>query len=90
MNRMFVVFHTSFKKRYKKLRKREQRRTDERLLLFQVDRLHPLLGLHPLIGKYSGFWSINVGGDLRAVFEYVNESAVRFVDIDTHSHLYGA
>lgn len=89
MNKLFVIFHTSFKKQYKKLRTGEKRRADERLLLFQMNRLNPLLGLHPLVGHYAGFWSINVGGDLRAVFEYVNESTVRFVDIDTHSHLYG-
>ena len=90
MDKTFPTFHSSFKKKYKKLRKGERRRCDERLLLFQSDRTHPLLELHPLHGKYTGFWSINIGGDLRAVFEYLSERIVRFVDVDTHHSLFGS
>ena len=89
MHKLVVIFHSSFKKQYKKLRAGEQNRCDTRLLLFEQNYSHPLLDNHPLHGKYAGFWSINVGGDLRAVYEYVGGEIVRFVDVDTHSNLYG-
>jgi len=89
MNKIIAVFHSHFKKQYKKLRIREQARCDARLLLFEQDFSNSILENHPLRGKYVGFWSINVGGDLRAIYEYVNMETVMFVDIDTHSNLYG-
>ena len=89
MRKLVVIFHSSFKKQYKKLRAGERERCDARLLLFAQNSFHPLLDNHPLIGEYAGFWSINIGGDLRAVYEFVDIDTVRFVDVYTHSNLYG-
>ena len=89
MHKLAVVFHSSFKKKYKKLRIGEQARCDTRLLLFEQNSFHSLLDTHPLHGEYAGFWSIKIGGDLRAVYEYLGADVVRFVDLGTHSNLYG-
>jgi len=44
----------------------------------------------PLSGEYEGSWSINIGGDLRAIYKYEIPDAIIFVDIDTHHNLFGS
>ena len=46
------------------------------------------LNNHALHGEYLGYRSINITGDLRAVYEIQDEKAVKFLFIDTHSNLY--
>lgn len=62
---------------------------DERLLLFEKDILHPLLNNHRLSGDRDGQWSINVTGDWRALYVWIDPDTALFIDIDTHSNLYG-
>ena len=59
----------------------------QRLGLFIADQFHPQLNNHTLTGKYKGYRSINVTGDIRAIFKRDSESAL-FVAIDYHSNLY--
>jgi len=61
----------------------------ERRRLLLADPNNPLLGIHKLHGEYSGLWSMNVTGDVRAVFMTEGYFAV-FFDIGTHSELYDA
>lgn len=42
-----------------------------------------------LSGNYSGFHSINITGDIRALYEEIDGSYVIFEFIGTHSELYG-
>ena len=87
---MKVGFHPNFKKRFKKLRKAEQARCDERINLFIREQFHPLLNNHALGGEYSGCRSINITGYYRAVFEeYEGGKTIYFITIGTHSQLYG-
>ena len=37
---------------------------------------------------FTGYRSINITGDLRAVYKFINEEECIFVIIDTHSNLY--
>ena len=85
---MIVSYHLKFKKKYGKLRKNEKDRFKERRNIFLSDPFHPILGNHALKGKYDGYRSINIGGDLRAVFRIIRDDAVLFADLDTHSNLY--
>lgn len=85
---MRVVFHRNFEKRYKKLRPREKKRFKERKDIFIQDPYHPALNNHPLQGKYKGYRSINISGDLRAVYQLINNDIAYFVALDTHSNLY--
>lgn len=85
---MRIQFHRNFEKQYKKLRKQKQLRAKERLALFLQDEFNPLLNNHPLRGKYKGYRSINIAGDLRAVYRYQSVDIRIFVAIDSHTNLY--
>lgn len=85
---MNALFHRNFKKQYKKLRASEQEKCDERIALFMKDSHHPVLNNHPLGGKLNSYRSINITGDLRAIYEIVAENAVLFIILDAHSNLY--
>ena len=85
---MELHYSSSFKKQYKKLpvKMREQFKT--RLILFVQNQNSPQLHIHKLNGVYEGLWSINITGDFRAVFDKIQENAVFFEAIGTHSELY--
>lgn len=85
---MKIVLHRNFEKQYKKLRPKEQNRFKERRDVFLNDPFDPVLNNHPLRGRYKGYRSINVTGDLRAVYRLLNDDTVLFVAIDSHSNLY--
>ena len=85
---MRIVAHREFKKQFKKLRAAEKRRFRERRDLFFENEFHPLLENHPLRGKYKGYRSIHIGGDLRVVYRKIGRETVLFVRIGTHSELY--
>mgnify|MGYP001560253095 FL=1 len=85
---MKLYFHKEFDKQYKKLRKNEQQRVRERVVLFQENHLDPILENHSLQGKYFGYRSINIAGDLRAIFIKIGIDEYRFVKLGSHSELY--
>ena len=87
---MSISFHKKFKKSFNKLLVKQQKAFFERLRVFSVDPYNPLLNNHALGGKYQGCRSINVSGDVRAVYvlyQYHNDTVV-FIDIGTHAQLY--
>ncbi len=85
---MNLEFHKDFQKRYIKLRAGEKLKFQERQEIFLEDPSHPILNNHALKGKYEGYRSINIGGNLRAIYHLISSDTVLFVDIDTHSNLY--
>jgi addiction module RelE/StbE family toxin len=85
---MNVQFNKNFIKQYKK-RRAIQKQIDERLALFRVNPFDLVLNNHGLSGKYKGFRSINITGDYRAIYELIDRNTARFIDLDTHSNLYG-
>jgi addiction module RelE/StbE family toxin len=86
---MKILYLKSFKKQYKKLPKKQQLQFDSRLVLFVISPTSPELRNHPLKGSYYGYWSINISGDLRALYKIQGDSIVIFALIGTHSELYG-
>jgi mRNA interferase RelE/StbE len=86
---MTIQYTPKFKKQYKKLPDKLQLRFDQRLRLFVKDPTNPVLRTHPLKGSYSGYWSINISGDLRALYLKKGDELVIFALIGTHSQLYG-
>lgn len=86
---MTIEFHRSFKKRYRKISLKIRRQFDERLTLFVQEPFHPTLNNHPLGGDRLGQWSINITGDWRAIYIFREKDTIVFIDIDTHSNLYG-
>ena len=85
---MIVNFHKDFLKDFKKLPIKAKEKFKQRQLLFEKDEFDPVLNNHALKGKWLGYRSINVTGDVRAIFKRDTESVV-FVAIDKHSNLYG-
>ena len=85
---MKIRFHKSFEKQFNKLKTSEKKKAQERLKLFLENPFNPILENHPLKGKYTDYRSINITGDLRAIYKLLNESECVFVAVDTHSNLY--
>ena len=85
---MRVRFHRNFEKQYRKLRPEEKQRFRERRDLFIKNVFHPLLKNHALRGAYAGYRSVNVGGDLRAIYKLAADDLALFVTIGTHNDLY--
>jgi len=86
---MKIRFDKKFKQQYKKLPPNMQEQFDGRLRLFIIDQTNLLLRLHPLSGRFAGYYSINISGDLRALFYRDNGEIIIFSLIGTHSQLYG-
>lgn len=85
---MIIDFHRDFTKDFKKLPSKTKKKFKERLTLFEKDEYDPILNSHQLKGKYQGYRSINVTGDIRAIYKN-NAQDVIFVVISSHSRLYG-
>jgi addiction module RelE/StbE family toxin len=86
---MRIDFHRNFNKRFARLPKKQKEQFKLRLVEFVQDPYNPVLNNHGLKGKFQGYRSINVSGDLRAVFIPHNDNHAEFVDIGSHSQLYG-
>lgn len=86
---MVVRRTATFKKQYKKLPTKIQLQFDQRFKLFVVNSRHPQLRTHPLKGRYSGYWSMDVTGDVRALYRMIGNEVIILGFIGTHSQLYG-
>jgi len=60
-----------------------------RLRLFQENPYDPFIRKHALGGKLKGLYSINVTGDVRALYEILNDEIYLYQMIGSHSQLYG-
>lgn len=86
---MKIRYSKRFRKQFKKLRANEQNRFWKRLDIFIKDPESKVLNHHTLQGKYAGLHSINIGGDLRALYLEKDDQLILFELIGTHSRLYG-
>lgn len=85
---MIISFSKQFKKDFKKLPKKAKFQFQNRLEIFQEDKNNPQLNNHKLQGSYNEFYSINISGNIRAIYEQVAKNKVLFIKIGTHSQLY--
>ncbi len=83
-----IEFHKDFGKDFKKLNPKIQRKFWERLELWQEQPTNPLLNNHALSGKLKGKFSINITGDIRAIYEERSDTIVVYLMIGSHSQLY--
>lgn len=86
---MTIRYLPKFKKQYKKLPHKIQQQFDEKLRLFVTDPTLPALRVHPLKGAYRGYWSMNINGDIRALYLQDGDEIIIFALIGSHSQLYG-
>jgi addiction module RelE/StbE family toxin len=85
---MKLRYSSAFKKQYKKLPKRTREQFKKRLVLFLKDDRDAMLHIHKLAGAYDGLWSMNVSGNIRAIFDRAIPDIALFVAIGSHSELY--
>jgi addiction module RelE/StbE family toxin len=85
---MFIRFHRNFEKQYKKLKTIERNKLKQRIDVFIKDEFNPILNNHALRGKCKGYRSINVTGDIRAIYKKEIKNRVIFIAIDKHSNPY--
>jgi addiction module RelE/StbE family toxin len=86
---MRYVLSKRFEKDFAKLPKPVKKKVLVVLQKFVDDPLNPSLRNHPLSGKWNNHFSINVTGDVRAVYLYIKNDVVHFVAVGSHSELYG-
>jgi addiction module RelE/StbE family toxin len=86
---MFAVYyHKNFKKRLKRVPKKIQDKFEEKLKIFISNSFSAELNNHKLSSEWVGHRSIDITGDLRAVYKMEGDTAI-FLEIDNHSNLYG-
>ncbi len=85
---MKIDFHKKFTKRLKKFPKRIQEQFYVKLEIFEVNQFAQILNNHAVHYPYEGCQSINITGDIRALYETIDEQSVVFVYIGSHSELY--
>ena len=85
---MKILFHKIFEKRYKKLPDKIKQKIKERNILFEKDPYNPILNNHALNGKYMGYRSISITGNIRIIYKFLDTDNILFSDVGTHSELY--
>ena len=84
---MRMILHRRFEKSYAKFPLSVKQKFKKRRDLFLQNPYDPILRNHSLSGKWKGHNSIDITGDIRAIY-YEHEGVVVFVAIGTHSELY--
>jgi addiction module RelE/StbE family toxin len=84
---MRVRYLKTFQKQVTALQPAQTKRLRVALKLFQDEPSNPELYNHRLAGEWAGYRSIAFGGDWRAHYKMVGDTAV-FVAVGTHSQLY--
>lgn len=84
-----IKYSKKFQKQFTKLSLNVREQFKKRQRLWLSDPYNPQLHLHMLTGEYAGLYSINVTGDLRALYKKIDDAYVIFGFIGTHSELYG-
>lgn len=87
-----VSFSKRFIKHYDKAPAKVRSRFKEKVVVFENNPFDPALRNHALSGEWSGCRSIDITGDWRAVYEELGSNEVElveFIEIGTHSQLYG-
>lgn len=85
---MIILLSKQFEKSYKKLPDHIKVRFQQRRNIFWNNPNHPSLRNHPLVGKLSGYRSIDITGDYRVIYKRLENDVYVFALIGTHSQLY--
>ena len=88
---MKILTHKTFDKHFRKRILSNPKlvtRFEERVAIFTEDPQNPLLKDHPLTGSQTGHRAFWITGDIRVVYEPVDEDTVNFLDIGTHNQVY--
>jgi addiction module RelE/StbE family toxin len=86
---MQYALSRSFEKQFAKLPNKTKEKAIVALKLFIENPEYPSLRNHGLRGEWLGCRSINVTGDVRALYVLHDTDMARFLAIGTHAQLYG-
>lgn len=86
---MTIRYSRKFVKQLAQQPPKVQKAFAARLRIFSDDMYDASLRNHPLKGKLRGYYSINVTGDVRAIYEVIGDEVYLYEMIGTHSQLYG-
>lgn len=78
----------NFDKQYSKLNIKIRKQFNNRIELFSMSPFDVSLENHALKGKYLGYRSIDISGDVRALYTVRGNTVIIFGFIGTHSQLY--
>ncbi len=85
---MTIKYAKRFVKQLKKLQPAERQRFYARQAVLEENPAHRSLNHHILKGRYEGYHSINIGGDIRALYVQIGDEIILFELIGSHSQLY--
>ncbi len=85
---MKILYSKKFKKQFQKLKRGENKKFEERINIFIKNPSAKILENHILHGQLSKYRSINISGNLRLLYEEIDDETVLFSILDTHSNLY--
>ena len=85
---MLIVYHRNFKKMLKKVPSSAQEKFYSCLTVFIKTPHNAILGNHALSGEWATCRSINITGDIRAVYKERDGGVIQFIAIGSHSELY--
>ncbi len=85
---MRYILSNKFQKQLKKTPEKIIDKIGEKLNVFINNFMDPTLNNHSLKGEWTGYKSINITPNLRAIYKEVDKNLVRFVALGTHSELY--
>lgn len=86
-----IRYHRTFLKSYTKRIKTNPKiklAFEKRVQEFCRKPTSPQLHDHQLIGQKQNFRSFSITGDIRLVYQYVDENTVLFFDIGSHNQVY--
>jgi len=88
---MKINYHSNFVKHFKKRIENNPKlvqKYKERVLLFESNRLNPVLKDHGLTGARIGQRAFGIAGDTRVIYIPVSSVEVIFVDVGSHNQVY--
>ena len=85
---MKINYSKKFVKQYSKQNIKIKNKFIERQNLLISDSFDFFLNNHSLSGEFVGYRSINITGDIRAIFEETGDDSIEFIAIGSHSELY--
>lgn len=78
----------NFQKQFLKLPEKVKIKFAVKLSALLKDSQSSVLNNHKLKGEYNGYFSINITGDVRAIYKIVDNEIYYFIAIGAHSELY--
>lgn len=85
---MIIQTTRAFDKQYAKLNLKVKIAFKQRVEIFKSNPFDSRLRNHALKGKYLGYRSIDITGDMRALYTVKGSMIIIFAFVGTHSQLY--